>query len=282
MFWNQTILHAEIYRHADALPDPVIDFYRDTLDYPFKENLRILDQRLSTYTTPLPGQLFFKYLFQGICQYYLQTPSYMTYLEMAADTGLYPQFLPHLIPLEVLQRKNERILVIVAFDNKLNGHFKQLCNIHHGITVVAADDDFEPAAMLKSWGSYDQVFIAGHGEDKSETYEGHIKLGNNLLKPGMIADALNAKAMSPSVLGIFTCGEAFYAMEAKSKFDFFLADHQSSVPRFVEMFLYGYLLTYFQSYNVLHAFRAGRLATIFMAKSDPTYKIFTRGIKLQE
>lgn len=282
MYWNQTNLHADIYRYADAFPDPVIDFYRDTEDFPFEERLCVLDQRLSLYTAHLPAQHYFKYLFQGICQYYLHKPSYVAYLEMAAATGLHPQFLPHIIPLGPGQRRNDRILVIVSFDHKLNGHFMQLCKIHGGITVTVADNDFEPDAMLKSWGAYDQVFIAGHGEDKSDTYEGHIKLGKKLLKPGMIADAVYANEEHPTVLGIFTCGEAFYAMEARSQFEFFIADHQSSVSRFVEMFLFGYLLTYFKSYNVLQAFKAGRMATIFQAKSDPTYKIFTRGVKLQE
>lgn len=204
------------------------------------------------------------------------------YLEMAADTGLYPQFLPQIIPLVHEQSRVERILVIVSFDVALNVHLEQLSSIHDAISVLVAEDDFEPAAMLKSWGAYDQVFIAGHGEDKSDTYEGHIRLGNKLLTPGMITDAANANPENPTVLGIFTCGEAFYAMEARSQFDYFIADHQSSVSRFVEMFLYGYLITYFKTYNVLHAFRAGRLATIFKAKSDPTYKVFTRGVKLQE
>lgn len=282
MYWNQTHLHAELYRHAEALPDPVVDFYTGTKDYPFKEKLLILDQRLSTYTTHLPAQHYFKYLFQGFCQYYLQKPSYKAYLEMAAEVGLFPEFLPQIIPLVNDQSRSVRILVIVSFDDALNVHFKQLQCIHEAITVIVADDDFQPAAMLKSWGVYDQVFIAGHGEDKSETYEGHVKLGNKLLMPGMIAEAMNANAAHPSVLGLFTCGEAFYAMEAKNHFEFFMADHQSSVSRFVEMFLYGYLITYFKTYDVFHAFQAGRLATIFKAKSDPTYKIFTRGVKLQE
>jgi len=226
------------------------------------------------------------------------------YLEMAADTGLFPEFLPHIIPLDDEQGRSERILVIVSFEENLNIHFKQLHSIHDAITVIVADDDFEPAAMLKSWGEYDQVFITGHGEDKSENYEGHIRLGKKILTPtmisnavndnaghpsvlgiftcGMIADALKAKDMSPSVLGIFTCGEAFYGMEARNHFDYFIADHQSSVARFVEMFLYGYLLSHFKSYNVLQSFKVGRMSTIFRAKSDPTYKIFTRGVKLHE
>jgi len=267
---------------VDAIPDPVIDFYTGTQDYPFKQKLLILDQRLSTYTTHLPAQHYFKYLFQGICQYYLQKPSYITYLEMAADIGLYPQFLPHIIPHDPGQKRNERILIIVSFDDALNIHYKQLCTIHDAITVIAADDDFNPDDMLQSWGVYDQIFIAGHGEDKSDTYEGHIRLGNKLLKPGMVAEVMNAHQENPTLLGIFTCGEAFYAMESRSQFDYFIADHQSSVPRFVEMFLYGYLLTYFKTYNVLEAFKAGRMATIFQAKSDPTYQLFTRGVKLQE
>ncbi len=242
----------------------------------------MLDQRLSTYTTHLPAQHFFKYLFQGICQYYLQKPSYIMCLEMARATDLFPQFLPHIIPLIHKQRRVERILVIVSFDDAVNIHFKDLGSIHDAITVIAADDDFEPEALLKLWGAYDQVFIAGHGENKSETYEGHVRLGAKILTPQMITHAIDSGGKYPSVLGIFTCGEAFYAMETKSYFDFFIADYQSSVSRFVEMFLFGYLLTYFKSYNVLQAFKAGRLATIFKAKSDPTYQIFTRGVKLQE
>lgn len=282
MYWNQTHLHAELYRHADAIPDPVKDFYTGTEDYPFKEKLLLLDQRLSAYIPHQPVRYYFKYLFQGICQYYLEKPSYATHLQRAAETRLFPEFLPRIFLPDPEQKRNERILVIVSFDNTLNNHFKHLCSIHDAITVIAAEDDFDPEAMLKSWGAYDQVFIAGHGEDKTETYEGHIRLGNKLLKPGTIAEVIDATKVYPTVLGIFTCGEAFYAMEAKRHIDFFIADHQSSVSRFIEMFLYGYLMTYFKTYNVLQAFQAGRLATIFMAKSDPTYKIFTRGVKLQE
>jgi hypothetical protein len=282
LFWNQTHLHAELYKQVDTFPDPVIDFNKGLQDFPFKEKLRILDQRLSTYTTCLPPRHYFKYLFQGICQYYLQEPSYVMCLEKAVNTGLFPEFIPQTILPDHGQIRSERILVIVSFDDVLNVHFTQLRNIHDAITVIVAGDDFEPDTMLKSWGAYDQVFIAGHGEDKSDTYAGHIKLGKKLLKPGMITDAVYANKENPAVLGIFTCGEAFYTMEARSQFDFFIADHQSSVSRFVEMFLYGYLLTYFQSYNVLQAFKAGRMATIFQAKSDPTYQIFTRGVKLQE
>lgn len=271
-----------MYSHADLLPDPVIDFYRSTEDFPFIEKLRVLDQRLSIYTPHLPAQIYFKYLFQGICQYYLKKPSYVTCLDMAADTGMFPEFLPHTIPIVHQPGRTDRILVIVSFEDQLNVHFKQLCNLHEGITVMAAADDFEPDALLKSWGAYDQVFIAGHGENRSETYEGHVRLGNKLLKPGMIAEAVNANLENPKVLGIFTCGEAFYSMAVRSQFDYFIADHQSSVPRFVEMFLNGYLLTYFKSYNVHQAFKAGRMATIFQAKSDPTYQIFTRGVKLHE
>ena len=201
---------------------------------------------------------------------------------MAADTGLFPEFLPHIIPIVQQSKRSDRILIIVSYEDEINAAFKKLSDIHDNISVVVADDDFNPEAILKSWCTYDQVFIAGHGEDKSETYEGHIRLGRQLLMPGMIATAVKTQAGHPSVLGIFNCGEAFYTMESRSQFDYFMADHQSSVPRFVEMFLYGYLLTYFKSYNVLEAFKAGRMATIFRAKSDPTYQLFTRGVKLQE
>jgi len=282
LYWNQTHLHAELYKYEDAFPGPVKDFYKGTRESSFKDNLLRLDKRLSTYTTHHPLQHFFKCLFQGICQYFLQKPSYLTYMEMAADTGLFPEFLPHIIPIVLQSRRSDRILLIVSYEDEINAVFKKLSDIHDNISVVVADDDFNPEAMLKSWCAYDQVFIAGHGEDKSDTYEGHIRLGNKLLKPGMIAEAMNAHQENPTVLGIFTCGEAFYAMESRNQFDYFIADHQSSVPRFVEMFLYGYLFTYFQSSNVLQAFKAGRIATIFQAKSDPTYQIFSRGVKLQE
>ncbi|MBP6680221.1 MAG: hypothetical protein KA166_03460 [Saprospiraceae bacterium] len=276
-------IHAEVYRHVELLPQPVIDFDEDRQQYSFVENLIILNDKLISYTPEDSARQYFKYFFHGLCQYYLQKQTYVTWLAKASDLRLFPELLPgfiHNIPTP--KKRFERILVIISFDDALNVHFKQLHSIHDAITVIVADDDFEPAAMLKSWGAYDQVFIAGHGENRSETYEGHVRLGNKLLMPGMIADAINAHQENPAVLGVFTCGEAFYTMESRSQFDYFIADHQSSVPSFVEMFLYGYLLTYFNSYNVLQAFQAGRLATIFRAKSDPTYKIFTRGVKLQE
>jgi len=60
-----------------------------------------------------------------------------------------------------------------------------------------------------------------------------------------------------------------------------MTDRESSVPVFAEMFLYGYLSGYYRDHNILQAFRNGRLATIFRAKSDPTYEIYIRGVTLQ-
>jgi len=282
LFWNQTKIHAEIGRHATSLPQPVIDFFKGTPDGHFAEKLLFLEEGLSVYTSHLPAEQYFKSLFQGLCQYYLQKPTYVTYLEKAQATGLFPEFLPLIIPLIYEHKRAERILVIVSFGDERNASFKKLSDIHDTITVIAADVHFDPALMLESWGAFDQVFIAGHGEDKRETYEGHIRLGKKILTPGMITKAVDGNDAHPAVLGIFTCGEAFYSMEAKGKFDFFIADHQSSVAGFIEMFLYGYLTAYITSNNVIHAFQAGRLSTIFKAINDPTYKMFVRGIKLQE
>jgi len=282
LFCNQTNVHAEINRHAASLPEPVIDFCEARHTHSFQEKLLQLEDGLSTYVSHLPATNYFKYLFQGFCQYYLQKKTYVTYLNQAANTGLFPQFLPLIIQLIYEQRRAERILIMVSFDDERNGDFKKLSGIHDTITVIAVDDDFDPDDLFTSWGVYDQVFIAGHGENRSETYDGHIRLGKKILTPGMITQAVNENTMHPPILGVFTCGEAFCAMEIKSQFDYFISDHLSSVSRFVEMFLYGYLVDYFRSYTILHAFEAGRLATIFQAKSDPTYKIFTRGVKLQQ
>jgi hypothetical protein len=67
-------------------------------------------------------------------------------------------------------------------------------------------------------------------------------------------------------------------MAIKNHFDFFITDHESSVPMFAEMFLYGYLVEYYRDHRVQHAFESGRLATLFRAKSDPTYKMYVRGV----
>ena len=275
-------IHAVIHTYAASLPDPVMNFNKTSQGQSLHEKLLALEAGLLAYPAHLPEHHYFKYLFLGLCQYYLQKPSYVTYFNEATGTGLFPELLPFVMPLVNEQTIAERILVIISFDREQNARFKQLSDIHDNITVMVATDDFDSHAMLKSWGTYDQVFIAGHGEDKSETYEGHIRLGSKLLTPGMIADAVKTGTPLPTVLGIFTCGEAFYAMEARHQFDFFITDHQSSVTSFVEMFLYGYLIDYYRYHNIPHAFQAGRLATIFQAKSDPTYKIFARGVKLQE
>ena len=275
-------IHAVMHAYAESLPDPVIDFYKARQEYSFQEKLINLEAGLLTCPVHLPEQHYFKYLFLGLCQYYLQKPSYVNYLNQATRIGLFPEMLPIVLSLVHEQTIAERILVIISFDSERNIRFEQLREIHNNITVVVATDDFDPLEMLKSWGTYDQVFIAGHGEHKSETYEGHVRLGSRLLKPGMIADALMTDAAPPTVLGIFTCGEAFYAMEARHHFDYFITDHQSSVTSFVEMFLYGYLIDYYKYHIIPHAFQAGRFATIFQAKSDPTFKIFARGVKLQE
>lgn len=279
---NRMDIHAVIHGYAASLPDPVIDFYKARKDRSFREKLITLETGLLECPAHLPEQHYFKYLFLGLCHYYLQKPSYVSYLKRATTTGLFPELLPMVMSLVHEQTIAERILVIISFDPEENIRFEDLRSIHTNITVVVAADDFDPIAMLKSWGTYDQVFIAGHGEHKSETYEGHVRLGRKLLKPGMIADTVMADAALPTVLGIFTCGEAFYSMEARDHFDFFITDHQSSVTSFVEMFLYGYLIDYSRYHNIPHAFQAGRRATIFQAKSDPTFKIFARGVKLQE
>jgi len=281
MFWDRMNIHAEIHKYVESLPAPVIDFCRGKQHFSFVEKLVLLEERLSAYTSPLPAQHYFKCLFLGLCTYYLQKSTYVSYLEQAKEVGLFPEFLPSLLPSSDEQKKAERILVIVAFNHQLNEHFNKLHAIHKRIKVITADAMFEPENIFQIWNSFDQVFLAGHGEDKSESYEGHIRLGKKILTPSMITQAVKEDSRHPSILGIFTCGDAFYVMDIKQKFDFFIADHQSSVPRFVEMFLYGYLTDYYSSHSVLQAFQRGRMATIFSAKSDPTYELFSRGVKLQ-
>jgi hypothetical protein len=282
MFWTRMNVHAEIHKHAASLPFPVIDFYQEKQHFPFVQKLILLEERLSTYTSSLPIQYYFKSLFMGLCQYYLQRSTYEGYLEQAQATGLFPEILPTLLPSIDRQVLAERTLVIVSFDDQLNKHYTKLQDIHQHVKVIVAGASFEPESIFQWWNTFDQVFLAGHGEDQSASYEGHIRLGKKILTPGMITKAVKANSNHPSILGIFTCGDAFYSMDIKRKFDFFIADHQSSVPQFIEMFLYGYLTDYYRSYSVLQAFQRGRVATIFSAKSDPTYELFASGINVKE
>lgn len=278
MVWNRFNLHAEIHRHAEYIPDPVLDFYRTTSPDSFQENIVLLEDRLSHVLETGPESAYFKSLFLGLCHYFLGRKSYVAHLERAQVTGLFPEFLPLIIQLIYENKKAERILVIVSYDEALNRHIKKLGRLSTHITIKTPDAAFDPEEMLRTWNTYDQVFLLGHGEDQDDAYQGHIRLGGTILTPASLLAYLESNPLHPKILGLFACGNGFNTMAIKNHFDFFITDHESSVPMFAEMFLYGYLVEYYRDHRVQHAFESGRLATLFRAKSDPTYKMYVRGV----
>ena len=282
MVWNRFNLHAEIHRLAEYIPNPVLDFYRSTPPESFQENVIALEDQLSTYSGTTVESDYFKWLFLGLCHYFLGRKSYVAHLERAQGTGLYPQFLPLIVQLIYEIKKADRILILVSYDEALNRHIKKLSRLSTHITIRTPDAAIAPEDMMRTWNTYDQVFLLGHGEDMRDGYEGHIKLGGTNLTPSSLLAYLESNPLHPKVLGLFACGNGFNTMPIKHHFDFFMTDHESSVPIFAEMFLYGYLVEYFRNHRVQHAFESGKLATLFRAKSDPTYKMYVRGVKLQE
>jgi len=275
---NRFNLHAEIHRHAECIPQPVLDFYQRTPPESFQENIVLLEDQLSHYSGATAASDYFKWLFLGLCHYFLGRKSYVAHLERAQGTSLYPQFLPLIIQLIYENKKADRILIIVSYDEALNRHIKKLSRLNTHITIKIPDESFDQEEMLRTWNTYDQVFLLGHGEDQHEAYEGHIKLGSTMLTPSALLAYLESNPLHPKILGLFACGSGFNTMAIKNHFDFFITDHESSVPMFAEMFLYGYLVQYYRDHRIPHAFESGRLATFFRAKSDPTYKMYVRGV----
>jgi hypothetical protein len=281
LLWNRFNIHAEIHKHTDSIPEPVKEFYRYGPDESFYEKVILLEERLIAYGASTNAQEYFKQVFLGLCHYFMGRKSYLACLEKAEAIGLYPEFLPLIVQLKYEIKRAERTLIIVSYDDALNRHVTKLKRINEHISVIPAAIPFDIEDMLRSWNKYDQVFLLGHGEDKTDTYEGHITLGDKVLTPSMLISYILANPLHPRILGIFSCGEAFNTAEIKSHFDFFMTDRESSVPVFAEMFLYGYLQEYYQRYKMDRAFQCGKLATIFRAKSDPTYEIYLRGVTLQ-
>jgi len=275
-------LHAEIHKHADDIPKPVTAFYRNGPYQSFQDEIARLEEGLIQYNGDTPARNYFKWLFLGLCHYLLGRKSYVAYLERAEETAFFPALLPLIVRLKYETKKAGRILVVVSLDEQINPHIQKLERLHPQLKVIIAGAGFEISDLLRTWNKYDQVFLLGHGEDRGEGYEGHITLGGQVMTPSMLKDHIRSNPLHPKIMGICCCGMAFDDPEIKSQFDFFMMDRESSVAIFVEMFINGYLLEYYRSYNVLDGFRNGRLATIFRAKSDPTYEIYLRGITLQE
>ena len=281
MPWKQFNLHAEIHRHAADIPEPVKNFYSDALNQSFQDEINRLEEGLVRYTGDTPAKNYFKWLFLGLCHYLLGRKSYVGLLEQAEATAFYPDLLPLIVKLKYETKKAERILVVVALDEHLNRHINRLGRHFPHVKIIVAGAGFDISDLLRTWNKYDQIFLLGHGEDKSDAYEGHISLGDQALTPSILLRYVRANPLHPKIIGIFCCGGAFHDPEIHSHFDFFMMDRESSVAIFIEMFLNGYLLGYYRSGNVINAFNHGRFATLFRAKSDPTYEIYVRGVTLQ-
>lgn len=275
-------IHAEIHKHADDLPEPVAAFYRTVPYHSFRDEITRLEEGLNQYSGDNPARNYFKWLFLGLCHYLLGRKSYVAWLERAEEAASFPAFLPLIVRLKYETKKAGRILVVVSLGEQINGHIQKLERLHPQLKVIIAGAGFDISDLLRTWNKYEQVFLLAHGEDRSDGYEGHITLGEQVLTPSMLKAHIRSNPLHPKIMGIFCCGMAYDDPEIRSHFDFFMMDRESSVAIFVDMFINGYLHEYYRSYNVLAGFRNGRLATIFRAKSDPTFEIYLRGITLQE
>jgi len=205
--WNKFNIHAEIHKHTDSIPEPVNAFYRYAPDESIHEKVVLLEEGLVSYRASKDEQEYFKQLFLGLCHYFLGRKSYVACLERAEAATLFPQFLPFIVQLKYEMKKAERILVIVSYDDLINRSVRKLSKLHEHITVIVAQAPVDIEYMLRSWNKYDQVFLLGHGEDKSDSYEGHITLGDNILTPSMLISYIRTNPLHPKILAFFPVGK---------------------------------------------------------------------------
>ncbi|MDZ4747577.1 MAG: hypothetical protein SH808_03770 [Saprospiraceae bacterium] len=118
---------------------------------------------------------------------------------------------------------------------------------------------------------FEQVFIVGHGDDIS------MDLGEKKLQPSDIISKLKGKLDKPNLLGLFSCGEAFNIKDIWDNVDYFITDTSQSVPVFFEMFLYGYISSYYRNSDVLKAFDSGWILPTIRATGDPYFQLKEKG-----
>lgn len=182
-------------------------------------------------------------------------------------------------------RKLDKILILTSFSkatpleairsfevNVLNK--KWGINKTDGLLIKDVNNitDFELQSYFRN---FEQIFLVGHGNSIS------IDIGNKTLTPEDIASKLIGVLDKPNVLGIFSCGEAFNKEEIWSNVDYFITDTFSSAPVFAEMFLLGYISSYYRNKDVLKAFDSGWILPTIRAISDPSFTLREKGFKIK-
>jgi len=129
---------------------------------------------------------------------------------------------------------------------------------------------------LKSYfQKYEQVFIIGHGNSIG------IEIGDRIIGLGDIVPTIQNVMNKPNVLGIFSCGDAFNKEEIWNNVDYFVTDTFFSAPLYAEMFLYGYIPSYYRNRDVLKAFDAGWILPAINAISDPSFTMREKGYPIR-
>ena len=182
-------------------------------------------------------------------------------------------------------RKLDKILILTSFSkatpleairkysiNVLNNNQGSNSNNELLIKDVNNITDFQLQSYFRN---YEQIFLVGHGNSVS------IQIGDQSLKLEDIVSKLKGVLNKPNVLGIFSCGEAFNKEEIWNHVDYFITDTFSSVPTFAEMFLLGYISSYYRNRDVLKAFDSGWILPTIRAVSDPSFTLREKGYPIK-
>lgn len=141
--------------------------------------------------------------------------------------------------------------------------------------VVRYVNDITAKDFRSCFTKFEQIFIVGHGDEIG------MDLGEKELLPDDIISKLKGKLDKPNLLGLFSCGEAFNKREIWENVDYFITDTNQSVPVFFEMFLYGYISTYYRNRDVLKAFDAGWILPTIRATGDPYFQLKEKGYQVK-
>ena len=178
-------------------------------------------------------------------------------------------------------RKLDKILILTSFSKatpleairnyEFNVLQKEWRNNNNAGLVIKDINNLTDFELQSYFRDFEQVFLVGHGNSIS------IDIGNRSINLADIASKLDGVLNKPNVLGIFSCGNAFDKEEIWSNVDYFITDTFSSVPVFAEMFLLGYISSYYRNKDVLKAFDSGWILPTINAINNPSYTLREKG-----
>ncbi|MBK9983441.1 MAG: hypothetical protein IPP15_13820 [Saprospiraceae bacterium] len=178
-----------------------------------------------------------------------------------------------LFTLKYRVKKMRKILLCIS--DKLNSdvYFKSLRRKEFKNFVdIKFISEFNEQSFTRSLYEKDQIFIVGHGGESG------TKLGDQVITPGWLSEVF---AKSPDkktdIFGIFSCQGDFANSPILTHVDYFITDNVQSSPRQSELFCYGYLKNYLESFDIINSFQHGILCLMFILTGEPYFKIYENG-----